>query len=217
MEHTDRTNENESAESLEREPLTQESILAAAREIIDEQGLKRLTMRALANRLGFKAMAIYHYFASKDELLEALSERTDSAASHFGQFFEDMAAMGVTPQETVVALGLRYIQFAEQHPDQFQLAFNTLPMKFETWEELVTSRSNFTIPQSAVQAGVDSGVFRERDGYGRDEMAFNLWALVHGLAVLRATRLRELDTDFERLHRTLLEALVRQFEGRADT
>lgn len=212
-----KTGENESAEISEREPLTQESILAAAREIIEEQGLKRLTMRALADRLGFRAMALYHYFSSKDELLQALSEQTDAAASHFGQFFEDMAAKGATPQETVITLGLRYIQFAEQHPDQFQLAFNTLPMKFKTWEDLVASRSNFTIPQSAVQAGIDSGVFRERDGYGRDEMAFNLWALVHGLAVLRATRLRELDTDFVQLHRALLEALVRQFEGRADT
>jgi hypothetical protein len=64
-----------------------------------------------------------------------------------------------------------------------------------------------------VQPGIDAGVFHERPGYGRDEMAFNLWALVHGLAVLRMTRLRFLEADYDRLHRSLLGALVEQFEG----
>ena len=201
----------------QRRPLDRESIIEAARQIIEEQGLKRLTMRALGDRLGVKAMALYHYFASKDELLEAIGEMSASAAAQFGAFFDDLNASSATPQEIVVALGLRYIKFAEQHPDQFQLAFNTLPMRFKTWGEFVTTRSNFTIPQTAVQAGIDAGAFRERSGYGRDEMAFNLWALVHGLAVLRTTRLRDLDADFEQLHRTLLDALIHQFEVDSDT
>lgn len=201
----------------QRKPLSRESIIDAARELVEEQGLKRLTMRALGDRLGVQAMALYHYFASKDELLQAISEMSASAASQFGAFFDDMDARGATPQEIVVGLGLRYIQFAEEHPDQFQLAFNTLPMNFATWEEFVTARSNFTIPQTAVQTGIDAGAFHERSGYGRDEMAFSFWALVHGLAVLRATRLRDLDADFDRIHRTVLDALVRQFEGNADS
>jgi hypothetical protein len=75
----------------------------------------------------------------------------------------------------------------------------------------MTGTSTFQIPQMAVQAGIESGEFRERPGYGRDEMAYHLWALVHGLAVLRQTRLRSLAADYERLHRTLLEQLVAGF------
>jgi hypothetical protein len=75
------------------------------------------------------------------------------------------------------------------------------------------ARSTFAIPQLAVQTGIDAGVFHEREGYGRDEMAFNLWALVHGLAQLRTTRLRFMEADYERLYRSLLGALVEQFEG----
>jgi hypothetical protein len=73
--------------------------------------------------------------------------------------------------------------------------------------------STFQIPRRAVQAGIESGEFRPRPGYGRDEMAYNLWALVHGLAVLRQTRLRNLEADFDTLHRSLLGALVDEFRG----
>jgi hypothetical protein len=92
------------------------------------------------------------------------------------------------------------------------LLFNTLPIQFGTWEEFMVGESTFAIPQQAVQAGIDAGVFHERPGYGRDEMAYNLWALVHGLSVLRMTRLRYLDADYDRLHRSLLGGLVEQFE-----
>ncbi len=77
----------------------------------------------------------------------------------------------------------------------------------------MTGESTFAIPQLAVQRGIDAGVFHGRPGYGRDEMAHNLWALVHGLSVLRMTRLRYMEADYDRLYRSLLGALVEQFEG----
>jgi AcrR family transcriptional regulator len=197
----------------QRQQLSRETIVAAALEIVEEQGLSKLTMRALGDRLGVEAMALYHYFPSKDALLEAVSEIGGAVEAQFGAFFEHMSARGATPGEIVVALGLRYIEFAEWHPGQFQLLFNTLPIQFDTWEEFMTGESTFAIPQLAVQTGIDAGVLHERPGYGRDEMAFNLWALVHGLSVLRMTRLRFMEADYERLYRSLLGALVEQFEG----
>jgi AcrR family transcriptional regulator len=197
----------------QRQQLSREAIIAAALELVEEQGLTKLTMRALGDRLGVEAMALYHYFASKDELLEALGQIGGTVEAEFGAFFDHMDAQGATPGEIVVALGLRYIEFAVQHPDQFQLLFNTLPIQFDTWEEFMTGESTFAIPQLAVQRGIDAGVFHERPGYGHDEMAYNLWALVHGLAQLRMTRLRYMEADYDRLYRSLLGALVEQFEG----
>ena len=196
----------------QRQPLSREVIIAAALELVEEQGLRKLTMRALGDRLGVEAMALYHYFSSKDELLGAIGEIGGTVEAQFGAFFEHMDARGATPGEIIVALGLRYIDFAVEHPDQFQLLFNTLPIQFDTWEEFMTGESTFAIPQLAVQRGIDAGAFRERPGYGRDEMAFNLWALVHGLSVLRMTRLRYMQADYERISRALLGALVEQFE-----
>lgn len=196
-----------------REALSRDRIVAAALDLVDEEGLEGLTMRALGRKLGVEAMALYHYFPSKDALIEAIGEIGRKAQSVFGGFFEEMEAAGASAGEQVVALGLRYIEFAKVRPAQFTLLFNTLPIPFATWEEFVAGQSTFRIPQMAVQRGIDAGEFHPRPAYGCDEMAYNLWALVHGLAVLQQTRLRALTADYDRLHTALLEQLVETFRG----
>lgn len=55
-----------------RAQISHEQILAAALVVADEGGLAKLTIRSLAQRLGTSPMAVYHYVASKDEILDGL-------------------------------------------------------------------------------------------------------------------------------------------------
>jgi AcrR family transcriptional regulator len=55
--------------------LTQERIMAAAFEVIEEVGLEAFSTRKLAERLGCEAMSIYHHFPSKAHLMDALLDR----------------------------------------------------------------------------------------------------------------------------------------------
>jgi TetR/AcrR family transcriptional regulator, tetracycline repressor protein len=57
-----------------RAPLDRERIAAAAMEIIDEIGVEKLTMRAVAARLDVSAMALYHHVEDKDELLRLVGD-----------------------------------------------------------------------------------------------------------------------------------------------
>ena len=57
-----------------RNSLTAEAILDAAEEAA-AAGLDALTMRALAQRLDSAPMALYRYFATKDELVDAMLDR----------------------------------------------------------------------------------------------------------------------------------------------
>ncbi len=59
----------EQTDATRREPLDRESIVAAGIALADERGVEKLTMRQLAERLGFKVMALYNHVDSKDELL----------------------------------------------------------------------------------------------------------------------------------------------------
>ena len=56
----------------ERTPLTRERVLRAAMDLADAEGLGALTMRALAERLGVKPMALYHHVANKEEILDGI-------------------------------------------------------------------------------------------------------------------------------------------------
>jgi AcrR family transcriptional regulator len=55
-----------------RRPLSRERILAAALELVDEQGIEALSMRKLGQALGYEAMSLYNHVANKDDLLDGI-------------------------------------------------------------------------------------------------------------------------------------------------
>lgn len=57
-----------------RKPLSRERILQTARTLADAHGLKAVTMRGVADRLGVEAMSLYHHIPSKDALMDGLVE-----------------------------------------------------------------------------------------------------------------------------------------------
>lgn len=55
-----------------RVPLTRASVLDAAIELADADGLGAVSMRAVARHLGVEAMSLYHHVASKDAVLDGM-------------------------------------------------------------------------------------------------------------------------------------------------
>jgi AcrR family transcriptional regulator len=53
-------------------PLSRERIASAALALVDREGLAALSFRRLGQKLGCEAMSIYHHFASKTHLMDAL-------------------------------------------------------------------------------------------------------------------------------------------------
>src|SRR5881396_3399727 len=54
---------------MPRDTLTRDQIVKAAIELLDDQGLEGLNMRALGKRLGSAATAVYWHVGSKDNLI----------------------------------------------------------------------------------------------------------------------------------------------------
>jgi AcrR family transcriptional regulator len=61
-----------SENQAEHVPLSRERVLRGAVAIADAAGIGALTMRSLATELGVKPMSLYHYVASKDEILDGI-------------------------------------------------------------------------------------------------------------------------------------------------
>ncbi|WP_338930668.1 TetR/AcrR family transcriptional regulator C-terminal domain-containing protein [Streptomyces netropsis] len=64
----------------ERAGLSRDSVLDAALELVDRDGLGALTMRGLGAELGVEAMTLYHYVPNKQALLGGLVERVFTGA-----------------------------------------------------------------------------------------------------------------------------------------
>ena len=57
--------------------LSKQRVVAEAVRLADREGVEGLSMRRLAGALGAGAMSLYHYVASKDELLDAMIDDSD--------------------------------------------------------------------------------------------------------------------------------------------
>ena len=55
-----------------RKPLNRKRIIAAALELVDEQGIEALSMRKLGQALGYEAMSLYNHVANKEDLLAGI-------------------------------------------------------------------------------------------------------------------------------------------------
>lgn len=71
--------------------LIRERILAAAGELLERSGPAEVSIRAVTAQLGVSPMAFYSYFSSRDELLNALSERQLRILQESGEQFLDRA------------------------------------------------------------------------------------------------------------------------------
>ena len=70
-----RTTESTSPRRRLQRPLNRNVILDAAIALIEREGPGALSMRRLGAQLGVEAMALYHHFESRDELLTAIGDR----------------------------------------------------------------------------------------------------------------------------------------------
>src|SRR5208282_248258 len=65
---------NRSAKSAPPKTSTATSILVAARELLDREGVAAVAMRPVAERVGITPMAIYRHYADRASLLNAVAD-----------------------------------------------------------------------------------------------------------------------------------------------
>jgi AcrR family transcriptional regulator len=96
------------------------ALIAAARRILEQEGLAALSLRAAAREAGVSQAAPYHHFADRDALLSAV------AAEGFDGLAETMRARmekAADASRALVAAGEGYVAFAVANPALFQIMF----------------------------------------------------------------------------------------------
>lgn len=97
--------------------LKRDAILEAAAEVLD-RGPEALTMRALADRLGVSAAALYHWFPAKAQLLDAIAEHVAARIVATGQH-------GASWEDRLRSLAIGLVEASQQHPETFRwVVFN---------------------------------------------------------------------------------------------
>jgi AcrR family transcriptional regulator len=154
-------------------------ILDAATVLFDEGGAEAVTMRAVAERIGYSATTIYLHFADRDALLFAI---VDDA---FGVFADAMtAAIASTPEPRgrLGAMGRAYVGFALDHPAHYRLMFVQRP---DYLLEHGPAEERARIESMGALAGIVADSPTGRVGRLDPAAAADaLWAAMHGIAAL---------------------------------
>jgi AcrR family transcriptional regulator len=160
---------------------TRQQILTEAREVFLKEGLARFSMRAVAERVGLSATALYRHFDDKDALLASL---LGEAFATFGSYL-GRALSGKTALERLHLAGLAYVDFALDHPRDYELMFLTncqeLGYKRIFKETDERSRGTFEFLVERVEDCMKSKVFTRRDAR---EAALYAWSTLHGIVSL---------------------------------
>jgi len=189
-----------------RRQKTKQAILETARELITEEGLEGLSLREIARRIDYSPAGLYEYFKSKDEIVEAVCiEGFERLSAYLNRVSADLP-----PAERLFQLGLAYLDFAHNNPDYFLLIFTAFPTGEVTLEELgEDAASTYGVLVQAIQTAIEAGLFRPPAERNLNEIAYAMWATVHGLAMLQQTNFRHSQADLEPVHRWTLELFLK--------
>ena len=112
---------------------TQVEIIAAAWDLVRDNGLAGLSMRDLGDQVGMKAQSLYSYFGSKHDIYDAmfhqgyLSFEASSDAAFDGA--------GAEPLHKARAMAHSFFEFCTSDPVRYQLLFQRTIPEFEPSEE----------------------------------------------------------------------------------
>jgi AcrR family transcriptional regulator len=106
----------------QREDL-RERIVEAARDIVSEEGLDALSMRALGLRVGYSPATIYLHFRDKDELLRSVMDEGFKRLG--GTVREEVSGLraDVSPVDRLAATARAYARFALENTGYFRAMF----------------------------------------------------------------------------------------------
>jgi AcrR family transcriptional regulator len=174
-------------------------IVAAARALYMERGPEAVTMRAVAERVGVTATALYRHFADKDGILrEVQGEGSRLLGSHLFRALE-----APTPLERLRATAMAYLDFAVAQPQAYRSLFE--PTAEDGDSPVQRQRGAVRrFLRDRVREAMDAGVLVSGDP---DGTALSVWAMLHGLAALHHAGITRIEWLRERALTSLIDGI----------
>lgn len=163
---------------------TRALILEAARELFTREGYAETSMRRLAETIGYTATTIYHHFRDKDALLNELClndfRALGEALRHMEQVPDPIARMR--------AMGVNYVRFALEHPQQFRFMFMVeRPVPGPDEVQIDPAEDGYVFLKTAVAEAISAGLLKE-DLHDVESVSQIMWGIVHGIATIHLTK-----------------------------
>jgi AcrR family transcriptional regulator len=181
-----------------------ERIVNAAEAICLGEGVARMSMRKVAGKVGVSATAIYRHFDNKQALVnEIVAVGLRSLEAHLRPALEEETAY-----LRLRRLCERFLDFALEQPNQFDLAFLDPHIDRERLEEEVSRPMwrTFRLGIEQISQCMEQGELQEDDPLSA---AILIWSQAYGLITLyRTGGLCDDDEAFRRVYRDSMDRVL---------
>ncbi len=107
--------------AAERRAERKQQIVETASQLFSERGYENVTLRAIAEKLGYAHAALYRYFPDKGALLGEICKVT------FAQLTAELdiqQSEAKSPEAQLLAVSLGFVRFGLAHPHHYQVVFS---------------------------------------------------------------------------------------------
>ena len=180
-----------------------QQILAAARVIGVQDGWKAVTIRALADHLGYAAPVLYEHFQNKEEVL------TQLAVEGLKELHRELSReVDTGPETVIILLADRYWNYMVEQTQMYRLMNGMDGVPVDGVVLGAAARGVCEITERAVGLWLAAQTIQPGivNAPALDELADSIWALLHGMASLYLSRAARFDSRQAR--RAVLQLLL---------
>lgn len=155
-------------------------ILDTTRKLLVAEGYQNLSMRKIANTIGYSATSIYLHFENKDHLVHTLIEEGMDQLFNVLNYVQTHTA---DPLDRLKALCENYIAFGLDNPEYYEIMFQLHPARMERFpvDKFRRARRNLETFTNALKEGTEKGIFYVNDYALATHF---IWSALHGAVSL---------------------------------
>lgn len=177
-------------------------ILDAAREMFAAEGYQNVSMRKIADKIGYSATTIYLHFKDKNDLLNQICEET---FIRLAQNINAIYHLSDNPLEKLRSGMREYIYFGLKNPSQYTLVFITpLPRDYEP-SEVLSGEAAFDTLRQVINECIAANLLKSND---IELTSQTIWAGLHGVTSLLIQHCGFPFVEREKLIANLIDTII---------
>lgn len=177
--------------------LTKSAILQVAHEIVLQEGWQAVSIRKIAEAIGYSLPVVYNHFESKDAIQE---EFVKNGFNMLAMAMQTTLDKYVEPEQRLTQMALSYYEFAFSNSAYYKMMFGLgIPscQKAKEIEEICKFSGNIIKVISSLMEGADEQ---------RKYLKFHtLWSILHGLTSINMVNLTAAPDEMQQ--QILLDAI----------
>lgn len=177
---------------LKQKEEVRNSILTAAREIVLLEGWQAVSIRKIADAIGYSLPVVYTHFASKDAILE---EFVKLGFSMLNESIATAKAKSTVPEQQLTAMAATYFEFAFQKREYYQMMFGLGMPSCDRVKQISEIRDFASMVIESIQH-IHPPLHDEE----RVRLKFHtFWSILHGLTAINMMSMTATPNEMQQL------------------